>query len=394
MFGRWRAAVRHVPSTKLEGNRTMYTHREDVIAHCIEAQNLAASAYARGDKNGAAHHYERVAYCQEMLAEFNPLMNGGKLAAINFELAMMGGGCLAYRRELDNGGHILVTDIDGSGTRLEDGEPVLVGIYTGADYDEGQCVEFASFDEAYAVLDTDANSVEAMATVFAKVLQSWLTPEQFETVRQRNRSQEPCASHDFCDANMAMDAAFRMVMGRDFEHDGETERGQVDCDTFNAAWGLAVVRYLRASDDEPASILSDAGFVVEDMSGGTSAWVRPNEDGTCFMLGTASDGMTHRLEAGERIQVARLDNGYEQIGKTHEFATLAEALEFIREESTKSLSVNDGTLDAFVLDYCERNSIECDGDVFGLVFSGAEEFSIGDAVTIIHNAAYLWELRR
>ena len=54
---------------------------------------------------------------------------------------------------------------------------------------------------------------------FVTILEEWLTPEELEEVRTRNDERGPndkwCASHDFCDANMAMDPAFREVMGRE-----------------------------------------------------------------------------------------------------------------------------------------------------------------------------------
>lgn len=32
------------------------------------------------------------------------------------------------------------------------------------------------------------------------------------------------------------------------------------------------------------------------------------------------------------------------------------------------LSIDNGTLDSFVVDYCATSGIDCDGDVFGLFF--------------------------
>ena len=45
---------------------------------------------------------------------------------------------------------------------------------------------------------------------FSNILRRWLTPEQMAQVIERNMARHPgvCHSHDFCDANMAMDEAW------------------------------------------------------------------------------------------------------------------------------------------------------------------------------------------
>jgi hypothetical protein len=65
---------------------------------------------------------------------------------------------------------------------------------------------------------------------FVTILEEWLTPEEFEAVRTRNDDRVPgvCASHDFCDANAAMDQAFEDVLGR-----------SANVDSDNALWGRA-----------------------------------------------------------------------------------------------------------------------------------------------------------
>lgn len=52
------------------------------------------------------------------------------------------------------------------------------------------------------------------------------------------RNDMTCATHDFCDANMPMDAAFTKVFGRSIlPEDGEM--ADADCDLWNAAWSRA-----------------------------------------------------------------------------------------------------------------------------------------------------------
>lgn len=50
----------------------------------------------------------------------------------------------------------------------------------------------------------------------------------------------------------------------------------------------------------------------------------------------------------------------------------------------------DGSLDDFIVAYCEEHGILCDGDIFGVMFSGAEEFSIPQAEILIDMAADLY----
>ena len=77
---------------------------------------------------------------------------------------------------------------------------------------------------------------QALARSFAKVLQEWLTWEEMQIVITRNELSSYrgcCASHDFCDANMAMDEAFRRL-GTPFEFGNNLH------DTlWNAAWHIA-----------------------------------------------------------------------------------------------------------------------------------------------------------
>ena len=59
-------------------------------------------------------------------------------------------------------------------------------------------------------------------------------------VDRRNATPEyagACASHDFCDANMPMAAAFEAVTGREPD-----VASQADADLWNAAWNIAKAR--------------------------------------------------------------------------------------------------------------------------------------------------------
>lgn len=89
----------------------------------------------------------------------------------------------------------------------------------------------------------------ALAEAFSAILKAWLSPEEMALVRARNSENpgdESCASHDFCDANEAMLAAFRQVMAReplwpfDVEAGRATEaESEADQHLMNEAWSVA-----------------------------------------------------------------------------------------------------------------------------------------------------------
>jgi hypothetical protein len=63
---------------------------------------------------------------------------------------------------------------------------------------------------------------------FAATLKEWLTPKEFAEMKRRNETDPTyanlsCASHDFCDANMAMDSAWRDLIGAEIDADDEEQ---------------------------------------------------------------------------------------------------------------------------------------------------------------------------
>lgn len=79
---------------------------------------------------------------------------------------------------------------------------------------------------------------EKLAYTFSVVLKEWLTPEEMQTVVSRNATPEYgaqlCASHDFCDANMAMQEAFIRLFKRTPDTNSE-----LDSTLWNQAWYIA-----------------------------------------------------------------------------------------------------------------------------------------------------------
>jgi hypothetical protein len=89
---------------------------------------------------------------------------------------------------------------------------------------------------------------QRLAFEFASVLYAWLGDDKYQEVLVRNRSipANCCASHDFCDANMAMHEAFINLFGR--EPDLESE---AHLSLWNRAWPLFTDGYAYPRDDIP-----------------------------------------------------------------------------------------------------------------------------------------------
>ena len=80
---------------------------------------------------------------------------------------------------------------------------------------------------------------EAIARAFDARLIAEIGPDSYRAVIEMNASADSlgCASHDYCDANEIMDAAFSDVMGRStLPDDEEAFISQEDTDLWNDAW--------------------------------------------------------------------------------------------------------------------------------------------------------------
>ena len=99
------------------------------------------------------------------------------------------------------------------------------------------------------MITQDPELIAKVADEFVRVLKEWATPEEWRAMladNARERSATVCHSHDFCDANMAMDAAFRKYDLEPLPHmdvDDPTPEQDADkqsaADFWNAAWEKA-----------------------------------------------------------------------------------------------------------------------------------------------------------
>lgn len=82
-----------------------------------------------------------------------------------------------------------------------------------------------------------------IALEFSAILSSWLTAEQLKQAVELNQTEEyadACATHNYCDSNVAMAKAMEIVLDNQllFE-DGDFPIKGKHVDLFNAAWTIA-----------------------------------------------------------------------------------------------------------------------------------------------------------
>lgn len=102
----------------------------------------------------------------------------------------------------------------------------------------------------------------AVAVAFSKVLRGWLTKDQMVKVlalNKREKNPMVCHSHDFCDANMAMDAAIKKVAPEFYKAawadnrktDGEGKVWGRMNKLWNRSWAIAKEHYFYVGTTVP-----------------------------------------------------------------------------------------------------------------------------------------------
>jgi len=90
----------------------------------------------------------------------------------------------------------------------------------------------------------DIRTTLKLARAFSEEVQAAFSAREFREVCDRNKSggiyddDMCCATHEFCDANMLMLAAFQKAFGRNPLPD-EGEMSEADTTLWNDAWAVA-----------------------------------------------------------------------------------------------------------------------------------------------------------
>lgn len=152
--------------------------------------------------------------------------------------------------------------------------------------------------------------VAALAGAFTDVLHDWLGPADFEAMRlanRRYRGSTTCASHDYCDANMAMLEAFQSTFGADPRIADQADgREGPDIALWNAAWALASATWLTAPgrgstpafhhtllvnlSDQNGDSVSSLAELIEDLAPTTSAEALARIENALLVQGLCQGG--------------------------------------------------------------------------------------------------------
>jgi len=96
---------------------------------------------------------------------------------------------------------------------------------------------------------------QAVAFEFARILREWLTSKEMRVVLRRNKirgMRNCCATHDFCDPNMAMLEAYARIH-KISENDIDLNADDV-VERMNEAWSIAKAAQFRPSAIIPPNI--------------------------------------------------------------------------------------------------------------------------------------------
>lgn len=184
------------------------------------------------------------------------------------------------------------------------------------------------------------DQTKALAAAFAAILKEWASPEEWVTMRRANAGySDPtiCASHDFCDANMAMDEAFDKLgiaaPGDEGCEDGTSEH-EAACALWNAAWAMAKKEHLTGCgwevefpDFEPSDIPAiPEGF--EDVSWRNDSCPSfMNEAAGLIIFVEREDAAEREIEETARFNLAVWDQGADaHIAGGEDFDVVLEAI--------------------------------------------------------------------
>ena len=182
------------------------------------------------------------------------------LLDMGFSVFHTGGGCTAWGLDLGNEWQLLITNGDLSHD-LSDIDSDY-GIQVGLDHCDADSIGTSDLrNVADAIFEANAYR---LALRFAQFLRHDIADvTRWNSMLRKNMNAAPgiCASHDYCDANMTMLAAFRdsfnrsPVMMFETEADGTpsdeaiANQAAADVALWNHAWNLAKENFLTASRD-------------------------------------------------------------------------------------------------------------------------------------------------
>lgn len=227
------------------------------VGECTYTVRRVEEVHGYGHKMGHRVYFDlngRTVYSPMTFSEWRTLAATAKreqeveeaYAAEGFFKTGTGGNCTAMQMDLDADGYILVTRPNDPMMPTTAKAKVAVGRYD-AEGDERGKVFYAK--GVHEVVDgiirrgwvSAARAAERVGDKFVELLRAEVGEAAFAEIAWRNLDDEDahgngvCHSHDFCDANMVMLAAYAEVFGVQ-QIDVDADKS---LDTFNAAWAYA-----------------------------------------------------------------------------------------------------------------------------------------------------------
>lgn len=111
--------------------------------------------------------------------------------------------------------------------------------------DDHEMLDFERTADLIAFLRRD---VAVLGATFRSIIRQWLTQEQRLQVDAANdtKTDNSCATHNYCDSNMAMLEAFVAVHGRE-----PVLQSDADIGLMNEAWGWAIDANFADEQEQP-----------------------------------------------------------------------------------------------------------------------------------------------
>lgn len=187
-----------------------------------------------------------------------------RITRINFRLAKKGLELLGTEQRA-------ILSLDTTRTRLPDTLQRVSGEMQGL-FDDLRDRCGVDCDDLWPLFRGSDELAHAIAANFASQMRAFLGPTQVQAVADLNAVEENtniCHSHDFCDANELMAAAFRAECGRDIElpSSARAKQAEADCALWNHAFAL-----VRFYCSRIGHALALAGFTCQHQGGGLYNW--------------------------------------------------------------------------------------------------------------------------
>lgn len=190
--------------------------------------------------------------------------------ALAWSAESTGGGCMAWSADCEDGAASVWICDDGNGLGDSESSYFLIGLHPHAEWNDHYGTEAPTIAEALATaraimaarafalgfrpspvwsddFASQPDAVARLADAFRDVLQEWIGTVGMAKVRCENvalAGTGSCASHNYCDANMAMDEAMKRTFGAGPLDGPQEHMTDIAMKLWADAWDKAKADYL------------------------------------------------------------------------------------------------------------------------------------------------------